>query len=228
MTDSVNVPEPQKLGVIMAALDWTYDKAVNGIPKLDRAEDLAENYTSRAQSPEEAIDSLIAWQIGKAGIAGFVTGLGGIITLPIAVPAYFTSILWVKIRMVAAIAYIRGFDIRSDQVKTLVLACLAGTSATDLLKDFGVNVGSKLTQQAIARISGATLARINRAVGFRLVTKAGATGAVNLSKIVPFIGGVVGGSFDATITRAIGEVAKKMFLNQAPEANERSTTGSNE
>lgn len=211
-------PGSGSVGAIMAALDWAYDKAVNGIPKLDRAEDLAQNYLVRSQSAEEAIDSLINWQIGKAGIAGFVSNVGGVITLPVAIPANVMSVLWIQIRMVAAIAYIRGFDIRSDQVKTLVLACLAGTSTTDVLKDFGINVGSKLTQQAIAKISGVALRNINRAVGFRLITKAGTTGAINLSKIVPFIGGLVGGSVDATVTRAIGATARNLFYSELPES----------
>lgn len=204
-------------GPVMAALDWAYDKAVNGIPGLDRAEDLAENYLAKAKSANDAIHSLISWQVGKAGVAGFISNIGGVITMPVAIPANIMSVLWTQIRMVAAIAYIRGFDIRSDQVKAVVLACLAGTSTTDLLKDFGIGVGSKLTQQAIAKISGATLRKINQTVGFRLVTKFGTTGAVNLSKIVPFVGGLVGGSVDATVTYSIGTVARKVFTSQAPE-----------
>lgn len=86
-----------------------------------------------------------------------------------------------------------------------------GTSAIDILKDAGINVGSKLTQQAIGAISGATLLRINRAVGFRLLTKAGTTGAVNFSKIIPFIGGAIGGSIDGAATKVIGTAAKHMF-----------------
>jgi len=200
-----------KISGIAAALDWAYDKAVNGIPKLDRAEDLAEDYLKRSSSSEEAIENLIAWQIGKAGVAGFVTGLGGIVTLPVAVPANLASVLWIQIRMVAAIAHIRGFDIRSDQVRALVLACLAGSSTNDILKDVGINVGSKLGKQAITRIPSVMLRKINQTVGFRLVTKAGSSGAVNLSKIIPFIGGVVGGSFDAAMTRGIGGAAKALF-----------------
>jgi uncharacterized protein (DUF697 family) len=207
-------PSSAMLPAIMAALDWAYEKAVNGIPKLDRAEDLAANYTTKARSLEEAIDSLISWQIGKASIAGFLSGVGGVITLPITIPANLIGVLWIQIRMIAAIAHIRGFDIRSDQVKTLVLACLAGTSTTDILKDVGINVGSKLGQRAIAQISGATLTRINQAVGFRLVTKAGTTGAVNLSRIVPFIGGLIGGTVDGIVTRAIGAAAKTTFVSQ--------------
>lgn len=206
--------EPEKLSGLMTAVTWAYDKAVNGIPTVDRAEDLAENYLTNARTPDEAIDRLISWQIGKAGTAGFLSGLGGLITVPVAVPANLVSVLWIQIRMIAAIAHIRGYDIRSDQVKTLVLACLVGTSAMDILKDFGINVGSKLGQQAITRISGATLTRINRSVGFRIITKAGQTGAVNLSKLVPLVGGVVGGTVDAVVTRTIGRTAKSIFVTK--------------
>lgn len=214
-TDDEDYKEPEKLSALMTALNWAYDKAVNGIPNFDRAEDLANDYLAETHSTDEAIDRLISWQIGKAGTAGFVTGLGGIITLPIAIPANLMSVLWIQIRMIAAIAHIRGCDIRSDQVKTLVLTCLAGTSVTDILKEFGINVGSKFGQQAIAGISGSTLIRINRAVGFRLITKAGSTGAVNLSKILPFLGGLVGGTVDAFVTRAIGATAKNTFVSHS-------------
>jgi hypothetical protein len=117
----------------------------------------------------------------------------------------------------AAGAHIRGFDIRSDQVKTLIFACLAGTSTTDILKEVGITIGSKLSQQAIAKISGATLLRINQAVGFRLVTRAGTTGVVNLSKLIPIVGGLISGSLDAAVTRAIGAAAKHVFQATGPD-----------
>jgi hypothetical protein len=41
--------------------------------------------------------------------------------------------------MIGAIAHLRGYDVRSDQVKTLVVACFAGSAALDILKDVGNN-----------------------------------------------------------------------------------------
>ena len=64
------------------------------------------------------------------------------------------------------------------------------------------------------KIAGATLVRINQAVGFRLVTKAGSTGIVNLGKAVPFLGGIIGGTFDAITTKAIGTAAKTVFATK--------------
>jgi uncharacterized protein (DUF697 family) len=64
----------------------------------------------------------------------------------------------------------------------------------------------------ILRISGQVLRRINQAVGFRLVTKAGSRGVVNLIKGVPLVGGVVGGTFDAAATKVVGRTAKRVFV----------------
>jgi hypothetical protein len=57
---------------------------------------------------------------------------------------------------------------------------------------------------------------INKKVGFRLVTKSGTTGVVNLSKAVPVLGGVVGGTIDGTSTRAVGAVARRAFPSVQP------------
>ncbi len=199
----------------MKALDYGYDKAVNGLPGMDTSTKLAQNYLSGGGTLEHQANELIKWQIAKAGTSGFITGLGGIITLPVAVPTNIASVLYVQIRMIAAIATMGGYDIKSDQVRTLVYMCLCGSAFTDVLKDIGIQVGSKITLSAINKISGATLTKINQAVGMRLVTKFGQTGAVNLGKAVPFVGGVIGGTIDAVTTRAIGKIAIKIFINKA-------------
>ena len=193
-------------------LGWLYEGAINGIPGVDGLEDLAKSYGTRRRCVDEAIDRLISWQVAKAGAAGFATGVGGALTLPVAIPANLAGVLYIQIRMIGAIAYLRGYDIRSDQVKTLVVACLAGSAAIDILKDVGINIGAQLTTQMILRISGQALKRINQAVGFRLVTKAGSRGAVNLIKGVPLVGGIVGGTFDAAATKVIGRTAKQIFI----------------
>jgi len=182
------------------------------IPGVDGLEDLAESYGTRHRCVDEAIDRLITWQVAKAGAAGFATGLGGALTLPVAIPANLAGVLYTQIRMIGAIAHLRGYNVRSDQVKTLVVACLAGSAALDILKDVGINIGAQVTTQVILRISGQVLRRINRAVGFRLVTKAGSRGAVNLVKGVPLVGGVVGGTFDAAATKVVGRTAKRVFV----------------
>ncbi|MDN7856290.1 EcsC family protein [Burkholderia cepacia] len=197
---------------IIEALQWTYDKAVNGVMGTDSAEDMAAEYSKHDGTLVEKVDSLIRWQNTKAGAAGFVTGLGGFATMPVTIPTNLASVLYVQIRMIAAIAKMGGHDLKNDKIRTLVLACLAGDGTMEILRDVGIQAGKKAAQIAINKISGAVITKINQAVGFRLVTKAGSTGVVNLTKMVPFLGGVIGAAFDATVTNMIGNAARDIFI----------------
>ncbi len=200
---------------IMSALDWGYSKAINGIPGLDSAEDLAKSYMRKNGTRVEQVNSLIRWQYTKAGTSGFLSGLGGIITMPVALPANITSVLYVQIRMIAAIAYMGGHDVKDDQVKSLVYLCLTGNSAKDIMKGAGITLGTKLTRSAIKSISGKTLSTINEKVGFRLVTKFGEKGVINLGKAVPLVGGLIGFSFDSIATNSIGNIARDTFITES-------------
>ncbi len=102
---------------IVKAMDWAYDKAVAGIGGFDSAEDIAADYLKQNGSLRDKANSLIRWQNAKAGTSGLVTGL---ITLPVSLPANITSVLYVQIRMIAAIAKMGGYDLKDDRVKSLV------------------------------------------------------------------------------------------------------------
>ena len=194
--------------VILNALDWAYDKAVNGVRGLDSAQDMADDYLKGEGALIDKVNSLIRWQNTKAGTSGFITGLGGLLTLPLTLPANITSVLYVQIRMVAAIAIMGGYDVKDDRVRSIVYSCIAASSAAEVAKNFGIKLGNKLAMQGIKKISGETLKKINQAVGFRLLTKFGQKGFVNLGKTIPFIGGIVGATFDVVATNTVGNVAR--------------------
>lgn len=195
-------------------MEWAYDKSINGIG-FGTAIGMAEDYLSETGSLEDKINSLIRWQNTKAGSAGFVSGLGGLVTLPVSLPANIASTLYVQIRMIAAIAHMAGYDIKHDKVKTMVYLCLLGNGTGEVLKDFGVTVSTKFAENFIKKkITGEMLNKINKAIGFRLVTKAGTTGVINLTKLVPLFGGVVSGIFDATTTNIVGNTARDLFLDK--------------
>lgn len=197
---------------IIDILDWTYEKAVNGIPGLDSAYDLAADYTKSNESLYNQANSLIRWQNTKAGTSGFLTGLGGIITLPVSVPANIASVMYVQIRMIAALAHMSGHNLHDDRVKALIFVCLTGNSAKEILKDVGIVIGRKVAENTIKNISGKTITAINKKVGFRLLTKFGSTGVINLSKTVPLFGGVIGATFDSVATNTIGNIARDTFI----------------
>lgn len=197
------------------ALEWAYEKAMDGIPGTGTARELAEDYRKNNATPLDAANSLIRWQNTKAGTSGFLTGLGGLITLPVAIPANVASVMYVQLRMITAIAYLGGHDPKEDQVKTLAFACLTGNAAVDILKDAGIAVVRKVAINSVKGISGATLIKINKAVGFRLLTKFGSTGIINLGKAVPILGGLVGGAFDSVTTNTVGNIARNVFIGEA-------------
>ncbi len=58
------------------------------------------------------------------------------------------------------------------------------------------------------------LIKINQRVGFRFLTKFGQKGLVNLGKLVPGVGAVIGGGLDLVETKVIGNRAYQWFINQ--------------
>ena len=197
---------------MMNLLDKCYDGALKGVlPGEKNIMELAEDYLSKSNSKEKAIDDLIRNQILLCGTNGFVAGLGGLLVLPIAIPANVASVIYVQLRMIAAIAHINGYDVYSDQVRTIAYVCLTGSSATNILKNVGIKIGEKVAVSALKKIPAAILIKINQQVGFRLVTKFGQKGVVNIVKMVPLVGGVIGGGFDAITTGTIGKITKEVF-----------------
>jgi uncharacterized protein (DUF697 family) len=200
--------------VIMRTLDYAYDKAVNGVPGLDSAQEMAEDYIAKGGKKIDMANSLIRWQNTKAGTSGFLTGLPGVIAMPITIPANIASVLYVQVRMIAALAHLGGHDVKNDKVKSLVYLCLAGNGAKDLVKDLGIVIGKKVATQSVKNISGKTITAINQKVGFRLLTKFGEKGAINIGKAIPLLGGVIGGTFDIVTTNAIGNIARNTFIGK--------------
>lgn len=198
-------------GLMAKTLDWAYFKAINGFTGVDSAYDLGNSYLQQNGILEQQVDSLIKWQVAKAATSGFVTGLGGVMTMPLTVPANIASVIYVQIRMIAAIAYMGGYDIRDDRVKSLVYICMVGNGAKELLKDMSVKAGEKLLTKTIEKVS------------IKLTSKIGEKGVTSLGKAVPVLGGVVGGSFDAVTTRVVGKVAKKIFIDKTDEPDKKET-----
>ena len=193
---------------MMNLLDVCYDKALQGVlPGEKSIEELAEDYLAKTNSREKAIDKLIGYQTVLCGTNGFITGLGGLLVLPVTIPTNVAGVIYVQLRMIAAIAHINGYDIYSDQVRTIAYACLTGSSTTKVLKNVGIKIGEKVVINVIKKIPVEVLVKINQQVGFRLVTKFGQKGLVNFGKMMPLVDGV----FDTGMTLTIGNIAKKVF-----------------
>ena len=201
--------------MMLKVMDVCYEKALTGLPAASvSVDELALNYSDRYSEAKEAAKKMCNVQIAKCGTSGFLTGLGGMITLPVTVPVNVASVIYVQLRMIATVAKLGGFNPNDDEVRTMAYVCLTGSAALDIVKKAGINIGEKVTINALKKIPAAVLTKINQKVGFRLVTKFGEKGVVNLIKLVPLVGGLIGGGVDIAGTKAVAEVAIKIFIDK--------------
>lgn len=64
----------------------------------------------------------------------------------------------------------------------------------------------------VKKIPGIVLTKINQKVSFRFLTKFGEKGIINIAKLVPVVGSVIGGGFDLVETKVIANRSYKMFI----------------
>ena len=211
---------------IMKILDNCYEACLNGIPKVsDDVRIVADEYLNKYKNKETACKKMLDNQIIKCTTSGFITGFGGILTLPVSLPANITSVIYVQMRMIACAAYMGGYDLSSDETRTFIYACLAGVAVNGLIKQAGLKFGVKFANVLIKKIPGKVLTKINQKVGMRFITKFGTKGVINLGKMVPGVGAVIGGSLDFIETKVIANRAYKWFIENdfSLENNEEAT-----
>ena len=207
---------------VMKILDSCYEKCLNGIPKISPSvEEMANDYLKKYKTKEEACKAMIRNQITKCATSGFITGFGGFITMPVTLPANITSVIYVQMRMIACTSYMAGFDLDSDQTQTLVYACLAGVAVNNVIKQAGIKFGVKFANGLIKKIPGKVLTKINQKVGFRFITKFGTKGVVNLGKLIPGVGAVIGGGLDLVETKIIAKRSYKWFFEHDFSVNKK-------
>lgn len=181
-------------GLLSKTMDWAYDRALGGLSGIDSAYELGNSFLTQSGTLDDQVNSLIKWQMAKSGTSGFLGGVGGLITMPFLIPANMASVLYIQIRMIAAIAYIGGHDLNDDKVKSLVYFCLVGNTVKEVAKDATIRVSTNLAQKA----------------GQKMLAKVGGKG---LGKAIPLMGGLIGGAFDAFSTKLVGDIARKVFIN---------------
>lgn len=148
----------------------------------------------------------------KSGLIGAITGLGGIITLPIAIPADVVCSWRIQASMAFSIAYIYGHTKDTTNLKTDLYLILAEDSVKEVLKQFGVEVSKNVTKKMVNKyITREIMVKIWKVVGQKIITKAGEKSLTSFVKMVPLVGAPVGFAFDWTATQIVGNVAIKYY-----------------
>lgn len=186
---------------------------INGGGGLSSARELGDKYLRNPayKTKIERINALSKWEERKNFTSGFLTSLGGIISLPVAIPASL-GINWVlQTRMVAAMAYVGGFDIDDPPVRMSIALCLLGNKGKNLLSKNIDEISELLRKNTLSQLPKQTIQLVNQAVAGRLMQVATAKGFSRIGKAIPLLGGAVGGTLDYLSCRETAEFAKELF-----------------
>jgi len=188
------------------------ETGIDGRGPFESARAVAAAALAAHPDPERAVRAVISRHLRLASASGFVTSLGGFVTMPVALPANVTGFYLLATRMTAAVAAIRGHDIDDRAMRTAVLLSLVGADAEEVLRKAGLRspVG-RLTSLAGDRLPGPALVVVNKAVGFRILATAGKDVFARFGKAVPVVGGAVGAGLDAYLMSRLAEHAKEEF-----------------
>ncbi len=148
----------------------------------------------------------------KNGLIGAITGVGGIITLPIAIPADLVFSWRIQVAMAFSIAYVYGHTKDTTDLKTDLYLIIAGDSAKEALKRIGIEVSKGVTKKAIQKyITRDVMVKIWKVVGQKIITKAGEKSLTSFMKMVPLVGAPIGFAFDWAATQTVGRVAMTYY-----------------
>ena len=217
VAESAEQEQIEKGSKMLQIMDWAFEKANGNVLGFGTSHEMAQKYLDKYGSVHKAIDKLINWQITSSATAGFVTNLGGLPAMPLTLPANVAGVMAIQLRMIGAIAELGGFHENTEEKKTGMYLCLLGSQAGDVLSKTASQFAVKFATASLKKLPGAVLTKINQQIGFRLVTKFGEKGLLNIHKAIPVLGGVVGGTIDAFSTYAIAKAAKALFLDEIIE-----------
>ena len=197
---------------LVRVIEKVLDAGIDGRGPLESAQEVADRALVASPDPEAAIDHIVRTHLGIGAAGGFVTGFGGLLTLPVALPANVAEFYLTATRMVAAIASIRGYDLTQEQIRAAVLLTIVGAEAEDLLRKAGLPApGGRMTRLAAERLPGPALMIVNKALAFRVVNRVLRTGLAHAGRIVPVIGGALGAGLDTYLLKRIADQARAEF-----------------
>lgn len=192
------------------------DIGIDGLGPLDSVEEVvAAAMGEKKGNAEKAITDIVLSHIKLGAAGGFVTGIGGFVTMVASMPANIAGFYVLATRMVGSIASIRGYDLTKPEVRTAVLLTLVGADSQDLLAKAGVAGGGKLASVAMQRLPKAAVMVINKGVGFKLATQLGSKSLSRLGRFVPVIGGGIGAGIDGFLMNRIADHAREEFPARA-------------
>ena len=189
----------------------TVQRAIHGIGPLPAAVAAAEKQLEeQGGDVDRAINELIENHASLAAAQGFVTNVGGLVTMAATIPVNITGMALLQCRMVAGIAHLRGYDLTDGRVRNALLLCTLGEDTVKELVGKGRIPGTPMVvatapayDPELDKLVAAevTTSLVNRVIGKRA--------ASTVARRIPVAGGVWGAGADAVATWQVGKYAAR-------------------
>lgn len=201
---------PQVAGGMLRSI---VDFAIYGNDQLPGAKTVAARTLQSRGDREAAIDSLIVQHVSLAGAQGFLTSVGGWVTVPVGLPANIAGLAVLSVRMTASIAHLRGYDVEDPRVRSAITLTILGEDPVRKLVASGKIPASPLGVATAPAFD----AELERQISERVMgSLAGRMGGKHLAVVVmrsiPLLGGGVGAAVDGWLTFGLGGYIKREFV----------------
>jgi hypothetical protein len=199
------------------------DKAIVGVGPLRSAASAADKQLAGNDGDlEKATHDVIENHVRYAGLQGFATNIGGLVTMAFTVPTNITGLALIQCRMVAGIVHLRGYDLDDPRTRAAILTCLLGEERIVKLVKKRTLPGTPM-EIASAQVFDPTLnPLLANEVANELITRAaGKRLATTVGRRVPVVGGVVGASADAYVTWKVGRYVEREFVPRGTRQRRR-------
>jgi hypothetical protein len=190
------------------------DRAIHGAGPLDGAAVAAEKQlTGHGGDVDKAIKQIIETHVRLAGAQGFLTNIGGLVTMTVTVPTNIAGLALIQCRMVAAITHLRGYDIEDKRVRNAILECLLGEERMlSMIKKKRLPGTPMALATAPVYDPGLDMLMANEVASEMITRIAGKRIASTVGRRVPVVGGLVGAGTDGYSTWQIGRYVDREFL----------------
>lgn len=195
--------------------DFAFD-ALSSAKNIIDCQQLANNLLAKTPNPKVAAKRLVRLTAKRSSWTSVTSLLTCQTYIPVS--SKLNSLetfgtLGLQLRMVLTIATLAGYDLSDEEVKAFLSKYGALSALYGIIRPCAMQFGVKYARSLVKSIPGTALAKINKPLGHRFVTKNGHTGTINLMALVCVGGMVTSAAVDVGSTYSIGYAAIHDFFN---------------
>lgn len=185
----------------------------------DDAERLRSLWGNELQALDRMARSYIRTYTGLGGAQGFLTGLGGVITLPVTVPTDVAAFLMWVVRVNSAVMQTYGFESETEEGRAMLRLGLAAGLGVNKLSILGTTaLVDALARQVMSSaysdaVTQATIRAIAKRVGLTLYRR-------HWGKVVPVIGGGINAAVSGGLVYGFGRGAMNHYRGVLIDSDE--------